>query len=1023
MAIRFDDFELDLTLPRLTRNGVEVDAQRKALEVLSYLVTHRDRVVPAAELFEELWRGSTVTEGSLTRAVLAARRAVDDDGATQRLVRTVRGRGYQFVGEQVQTDRDVAPAMHRPSTAKGRGYVGQRELQGDLTNILDELREGTGAAVLFSGEPGIGKSRGAQEWLAAARRVGVEAHTAWCHGGSEAGAPPFHVWIQLVREITRARSASKVRSYAGTRAPELAAFFPAIAEALPEVRPRTLEVGEGLPYSVFQALGEFLRAAVRDKPLLLLIEDLHWSDRGSTAAFEFLAHEVGAAPLLLAATFRTQESQQLPYLAGSIDRVRRLDRCLYFEVRSLVASEVAELLQDSAPEFATPRISEIMTARTHGNPLFVEEILRNLDPREFKDDPVLLERAIPRGLRSLVRQRISQLEAPAPSLLQAAAVIGGGFDADVLARVAALDVDETEHALHRAVSVHILSAREGTGTRYRFAHDLMREAIYEDLSPLHRARLHQSVAHTCEALQRSLAGDHTELLAHHFFEASICGESAKAVRYAAEAGMAASAANASDRASRHFHRAIALIDSDGVEVAPRDRIEWLLLCAHADYSLGDFDKAFGLATEALDLSRSIGEPRLIARSALRLAGDRSPVPGPDPTKQNALVDALKILDESAPAGMELVPLLLARLAAEQDLHASGDQLRALRLEALDRARSLPEVRSLGRIILTHFAHVLWALPFEARIGIANECLERSQREQDGFSEVAARRVRLEHFVESGQFQHLDEEIDAVESLAHAGEDPRIEFAMQSLRTSRAIARGEFDLAYQSLQQSADLGRKYHVQGAENYFGLQLVDLRTQQGRFEEVLAPLAPFAQVMIPEASYYARALAETGELGEARAILSETLAKLPGRLDDPTSFVACPGLTRAAALCSDQAHALELLPRVAQFRGHIFHRAMWGIFGPAEFYMGLLTATLDRFDEALELYDTAMKRSESLHARAWLAEIHVSKAQVHLRRGDPKDSDEAFALAGKALELANELGQASVLNRAESMLAEISG
>ncbi|MDP6980386.1 MAG: hypothetical protein QF570_17600 [Myxococcota bacterium] len=110
-----------------------------------------------------------------------------------------------------------------------------------------------------------------------------------------------------------------------------------------------------------------------------------------------------------------------------------------------------------------------------------------------------------------------------------------------------------------------------------------------------------------------------------------------------------------------------------------------------------------------------------------------------------------------------------------------------------------------------------------------------------------------------------------------------------------------------------------------------------------------------------------------------------------------------------------------MAQFRGHIFHRAMWGILGSADFYMGLLNATLGQFDEALSSFDTAMKQSVSLGARAWPAENHLAQAQLYVRRGEADDSSRAFSQAGMAFELASELGQAGVLTRAGSMLGEI--
>ena len=166
---RFGRFELDPATRSLTRSGEPIDIQAKVLDVVLHLIEHRDRVVTAGELLDAVWGSVAVTPSSLSRAVHKARRALGDDGARQSVIATVQGRGFRF----------VAPLRSGPAAepvANVSDFVGRRQELLRLERALGRALSGQGGLVLLSGEPGIGKTRTALEFVPRARATGAEVH-------------------------------------------------------------------------------------------------------------------------------------------------------------------------------------------------------------------------------------------------------------------------------------------------------------------------------------------------------------------------------------------------------------------------------------------------------------------------------------------------------------------------------------------------------------------------------------------------------------------------------------------------------------------------------------------------------------------------------------------------------------------------------------------------------------------------------------------------------------------------------
>jgi DNA-binding winged helix-turn-helix (wHTH) protein len=205
--MRFGEYELDLSRFELRRSGQRVRVQPKVLDLLAYLIRNRERVVTKDELLAALWEGVVVSETALTQTVKEARRAVRDDGERQRVIQTVRGRGYRFALE-----------LEEESDAEGPGaaattFVGREALLALLEQQFALARAGRGQTVFLTGEPGIGKSRTTLEFLASARRQGARALLGRCVEGP--GTPAHWVWTQIVRDALGRGYLDPARDLAG----------------------------------------------------------------------------------------------------------------------------------------------------------------------------------------------------------------------------------------------------------------------------------------------------------------------------------------------------------------------------------------------------------------------------------------------------------------------------------------------------------------------------------------------------------------------------------------------------------------------------------------------------------------------------------------------------------------------------------------------------------------------------------------------------------------------------------------
>ncbi|WP_162606113.1 ATP-binding protein, partial [Jiangella aurantiaca] len=474
--------------------------------------------------------------------------------------------------------------------------VGRDEQLGGLRSALASATSGVPVTVVLGGEAGVGKTRLVTEFAAEAERDGtrvIVGQSVNLGGDGLAYAPITGALRELAAQL-------------GTDA-LLAAAGPgraALTSLLPDLPRRGDEPAGTSQGRVFEAVTGLLEQVAADRPLVLVLEDLHWADRATRQLLGFAVRALGSARVLVVGTYRSDELSRdhpLRLLLAELERVRTVHR---IDVPRLTEHEVAEQLTALAgarpPADAVRRIH----ARSEGVPFFVEQ-LADLDDGT----------TLPESLRDLLLVRVEQLSEDSQRLVRLLAVGNDRVGHDLLAAVAAVDPDALDRTLREAVSANVLRV-DGDG--YAFRHALVREAVHDDLLPGEHARLHALYAATLERRLESGAGPRravTAEAAHHWFCAHEHEKSfAASLRAAAEARSLA----AYDEAQRNFERALELWDQvpGAAEKAGFDHVELLARTASAANNAGEVDRARALVEAALTEARAAGdavEPSRLAR--------------------------------------------------------------------------------------------------------------------------------------------------------------------------------------------------------------------------------------------------------------------------------------------------------------------------------------------------------------------------------------------------------------------------
>jgi DNA-binding CsgD family transcriptional regulator/tetratricopeptide (TPR) repeat protein len=478
-------------------------------------------------------------------------------------------------------------------------FVGRAQELARLRHLLARAAAGDGPLVaLVGGEAGVGKTRLVEQLAAAARGQGVRVLRGGCVPLGEEGVP-FAPVTEALRGLAGGLDRAELEAVAGPARADLGRLLPELgggAEAAPASA--VAGVGQG---RLFELLLGVIGRLAAGAPLLWVMEDLHWADRSTRDLVAFLAAALRSGRVLLVGTFRSDElhrAHPLRRLLGELARNRRVQR---LELARFTRAELAEQLAALTGADPPARMADDIYARSEGNPFFAEELLLAGEGRG--------PGALPSSLQEVLLTRVVRLGRGTQQLLRVAAAAGPGATQPLLAAVAGMDDAALLDGLREAVDQQLLLPEPG-GAGYVFRHALVAEAVYSELLPGERVRLHTALAAALEAGVEP-GGPPTSRaarLAHHW---SAAGDQPRALAASVQAAAAAEQACAFAEAQLQLERVLELWDrvADAEARAGMDQVRLLSRCAEAAYAAGDVARAAELVRQALAQTDPARQPR------------------------------------------------------------------------------------------------------------------------------------------------------------------------------------------------------------------------------------------------------------------------------------------------------------------------------------------------------------------------------------------------------------------------------
>ena len=896
-----------------------------------------------------------------------------------------------------------SPRTARPGRLAAGAFVGRSVELAELEAALADAVSGRGRFVLISGEAGIGKSRLADELAARAKATGVR--VLWGRCWEAGGAPAYWPWVQALRAHVREADDVELRAQLGRGASELVDLLPEVSERLPDLEGAPGPTTDGARFRLFQATADFIRAIARDRPLLVVLDDVHAADAPSLLLLEFVAGELADAPILLIAAYRDPELEPGDPAAAALARLGRIgSRSLH--LAGLRASDVATFVHLASSGDAPAALVQRIAAETEGNPLFVQEVVRLLAAEgrlgERVDPSSRL--AIPETVKGVIGRRLERLSPDCREMLSVSSVVGREFELELVARVGERARDDVIALLDEAVVARLVADVAGGPGRLRFTHALIRDTLYDALPAGRRLDLHRRTVDAIEAIVGPDPAIRLSELAHHSFCALPLVDADVAVAYAQRAGAQASELLAHEEAARLYRSAL---DALASRVAPDKTLELALTLSLGDAlaRAGEMPDARDAFLRAAVLARATGDPDGLARAALgyggRIVWTRA---GGNQLVVSLLEEALAALgDEPTPYRARVLARLSGALRDEPD----PTRRIALGEEAVTVARATGDPGALAYALDGLCAGLQASRDLDRRAAIASELEAVARHVHDREAEVDVHIAWSLLYFELGDLTRFRQSVVAMARLADELHQPAQLWIARATEALLALHDGRLAVAEKLSNEARAHGRVAQPRESEAAYAMQLLQIRLEQGRGAEARELLTAVAADLPARPLFRcgaARLACEVGHGADARSAFDELAANTFEVIPrDQEWLFSSAILAETCVMLGDRERAAVLYEELEPFAGTLATDVHEGTAGATARPLGLLAELLGRRDEAVSHLEAAIELNAATGGRIWLAHSQADLARVRLAAGE-RPAAESLIAASRAA--ADELG-----------------
>ena len=882
-------------------------------------------------------------------------------------------------------------------------FVGRSRELGEICAGIDGVVAGRGSFFTLAGEPGVGKSRLAQEAAGHARAQGLRVvwGRCWEHGG----APPYWPWVQVLRGLARTVEPAEITRWLGPGAAEIAHIAPELRSQIdgaPELPGGSLGPPDKARFRLFDSLIAFLAAAAEAKPLLIVLDDLHAADPTSLLMLVAFARQIHGLRAAAIATYRALEVKQMPEHAALIAQAEREGAA--FPLLGLDEGAIGKFIESAWGVLASSLLVRRLHKLTEGNPFFLSEVLRQLAAEGqlasgASNVPTRL--TIPRGVIEFIKGLILPLATDARNVLDIAAVVGRDFTLNILETVSATPRERLIELLDEANALELVHEVRGAAERYSFRHALIREALYDALPAAKRRRLHHSVAEAIRSLNPSTQ-PYAEI-AFHYCQGASPSDADCAVEYSRQAARSAEKQLAYEEAATHLNNALEALT---LKRAGDNPFHAELLCdlGEAQVKSGDLAAARKTCLRAADIARSVNRPELFARAVLAPGRYLSLSGVTDHGLVQLLREACTMLgDTESP----LLAQALARLGIEL-YWSEREQAVTLCQQAAEMARRLDDPYALIVALWGRWLSLRNPDSIDQRLADTREMIEIADQAGERDFALEARFFRVADLIEAGDIVGADVAQRQYLTLEAELRD-RFKRGLL-LEGMRALMDGRLEESQRLAQQAFAAGEQSGRPLTPNSFLIQHGMTLWERGRFGELEPALRGF--IAHNPLIVFARCalqliLIERGRLDEARAEFD--------RLAEGGFFLVqrdwnwMPSIFVLGEVCAElgDVENADVLYRLLS--PYASRNAVLGnvyTYGSVAFVLGRLAFVLGRHDEAKAHFKTALAANRRIRAAVWLGHTQCELARVLLTRSAEGDLARAQELVASARQTSETLG-----------------
>ncbi len=939
------------------------------------------------------------------------------------LLKVLRGITEDFLREVYVPSREpsVVVPSPRPPALKEIRLINRVEEMDVLRELVDRAVHGEGGVAFLYGEAGIGKTRLARELGAYARLLGMQVLSGRCPALFRMnGVPPYVLWKEVIKDYLEDCTPEQLYKVIG--------YYPGeVSKLVPELKQKLRAFPESLPISaeherdrLFEAVSQFVTNISKDTPLLVVLDDLQWTDQSSLLLLHYLARGVSKESLLLLGAYRDTYVDEWHPLSPVLTELNRERLLQSVPLKRFSFEDAAEMIKRILEQDDVPRaFCELIYEKTRGNPFFIEEVIKSLKEEEViyreKDKWEIKEVSkieFPKTVKDVIKRRIGRLGDECQRVLTMASFVGKDFTFEALRGVTDVEEDKLLELMEKMLETGLIKQRVIRGEDMcSFADIIVRDVVHEEVSPLRHRKLHGVVGYALEKVYAEKIDEHLGELALHFLEG---GDKEKALDNFLKAGEKAEKVYANNEAASYFQSALKLLEEKEDELQERGRV--LEKLGDIKSIVGEYDACIKYWTEALLLWKQLNKKEKGSRLHRKMAHVLWGKIGDTEKAKEHHTKALKIL-EAEPESAELASLY-QDIAERVGMGRTGNMTEALSWaeKALELAKKLNNFE----VIAKSYASVGSALSWLGDKKKGLECYEKALKIalDNGYTETAL-----------WAYNDLGAMLPAEEM------ERRLEYAEKGFELAKKVGdifwiswfdahlawrymnMGNMNKALALAEESVALDRKAdnvtHLSFSVDTLGFAyqiLGEWNKSEQYFKEALSisqRLDDFQTIAFSHL-FLGRFHLDNGEFAKAREYFEKVIEICEKHGAKYHKMWYSQQLIWADIELGEIKKAKNLIDELHKFAVEVKNKEFIAI---ADALRAMLFRAQKRWKESIEHFEKSLREFEALNARRWnvywfAKMVLYEYARVYLERDQKSDREKALNLLNQALEIFRRIG-----------------